>query len=457
MQKSGIIVTTDTCCPTGSGCKPRQIGLLRAGTHSVSVSCCPIEIGEFKYSKTIPNNSPNQRKQTGETVRPLALEGDESQEHVKKQSRPDLPLNGILGVTEEVAYFEGLLDLFKECFDAPPATIQVTDAGRCPFKVVGQKDHHDPFIVDLNPGFDAAKTLRILRSGLWCDQGDFIIADDISFGFFQVFAADATTKVVLSSCNPKDASGREIEKVGEVYVGLVKDGDLSGFKPDAQRHGASIVVVGGLFDDGERGKKALQVKPQMQLSRSLAPPVLGPVHRIGYQSNGCRIDGVNVPPEAVWQSRVSTGRTESGSELLKMIKDLPKKGLHHIAVAVFVGIRKSVATGRHRSANHGQFCSVMAQGVANIIEADGMGKLSKKQTHHVTPRGKNAGLFIHTIIARKFLRQMRRDQFTKLMQCVGIILGWCCFFHSSGFFGRNPGTSHLFLSKSQDWSLQPVG
>ena len=313
MQKSGIIVTTDTCCPTGSGCKTRQIGLLRAGTHSVSVSCCPIEIGEFNDSETIPNNPANQCKQSGETLRLLALESDKSQEHIKQQSRPDLPLNGILGVTQEVAYFEGLLDLLKECFGAPPATIQVTDTGKCPFNFVGQKDHNDPFIVT-----STQASMRRRRCGY----------SGLDFGVIRVTSS------------------------------------------------SQMIFPSGFLNFMRR------------------------------------------------------------SELLKMIKDLPEKCLNHIAVGALIGIRKVVATGKNHSTNHGQFCRVMAQGVANIIEADGMGKLIEKQTHHVTPQGENSGFFIGSIIARKFLRQMRRDQFTKLMQCVGVILGWCWFLHSSGSFGR---------------------
>ena len=70
-------------------------------------------------------------------MRPLALEGDKPKQHIEQHGSPEMPAYGMLGVSEEVANFEGLLDLFEEGFDAPSATIQITDAGSSPLKVVG--------------------------------------------------------------------------------------------------------------------------------------------------------------------------------------------------------------------------------------------------------------------------------------------------------------------------------
>ena len=48
------------------------------------MSCCPIEVGEFKESESIPEDSSHECKQACEAVGPVALEGDESEENVKE-------------------------------------------------------------------------------------------------------------------------------------------------------------------------------------------------------------------------------------------------------------------------------------------------------------------------------------------------------------------------------------
>ena len=103
--------------------KSRQISGLRAGAHAVSVSCCPIEVGKFKESESIPDDTSYDSKQAGKAMRPLTLECDKAQQDIKEQCRPELPAYGMLGVSEEVADFEGLLDLLEEGFDAPSAAI----------------------------------------------------------------------------------------------------------------------------------------------------------------------------------------------------------------------------------------------------------------------------------------------------------------------------------------------
>ena len=69
--------------------------------------CCPIEIGEVEQSVLIPDDPANEGEQAGKTVRPLALEGDKAQQDIEQQGGPELPADGMLGVTGEVAQLEG--------------------------------------------------------------------------------------------------------------------------------------------------------------------------------------------------------------------------------------------------------------------------------------------------------------------------------------------------------------
>jgi len=85
LEKEGHIAG---CCPTVSGCKTWQISLLRGRAHSVSVSCCPIEVSEFEQPESVPDDATDQGKQTGETMRPLTLKGDKTKQNIQEQSRP---------------------------------------------------------------------------------------------------------------------------------------------------------------------------------------------------------------------------------------------------------------------------------------------------------------------------------------------------------------------------------
>ena len=68
-----------------------------------------------------------------------------------------------------------------------------------------------------------------------------------------------------------------------------------------------------------------------------------------------------------------------------------------------------------------------------------MSELREQKTHYVTPWGKSPRFFVHTVLVRKFCRQVRRDKFTKLMQhLVGVI------FFTTRVLWSESGAGHLF-------------
>jgi hypothetical protein len=238
-------------------------------------------------------------------------------------------------------------------------------------------------------------------------------------------------EVVLGSGDPEDAALVQAKEADKVHVCLVEDGDLSGLKPGTQGQCPGTVMMGSFLDNGKSRKKTLQVQPQMHLGGSLAPTVPGPVHAVGNQSDRGGIHGMDRSLKAVRQSPVSSGRTESRRKLLQMCKHLPEKLFNHIAVAMLVRIGERVAAWRNRAPDRCQFGRMVTQRVADIVESDSMGQLSKKQTHHVAPGRKRTRPFIDPVLAGQFLRQVRRDKFTKLMQCVRVILGRRYVYHTA--------------------------
>ena len=421
------------------------------------MSCCPIEVSKFKQSEAIPDNASNDGEQAGKTVRPLTAEGDEAKQHVKQHGGPKLPAYGMLGVTQKVADFEGLFDLLEEGFDAPAASIQIADTGSRPLEVVRQENHGNPFAVDLDPGLDPSQALRILPAGFVSDQSDLVVADDITFGSFQAFSADTVAEVVLGSGHPEDTAPGQVEEVGKVNVGLIEHGDLSGLEPSAELHGAGVVMVGGLLDDGESRKESLQVQAKMHLRRRLTTSVLGPVHAVGHQSDSRRIDRMDRPLEAAGQTTIAAGWPEPQVQRLEVPEDAPKQLFHHVAIAVLIGVRERIAAWCDRAPDRTKLRSVMAKAVANIVQPNRVRQLRKQKTDHVAPWSEGAGLFIHAMLAGEFFRQVRRDEFTKLMQCAAVVLGRRYGFHASdslvGIRRRPPFLSEL----TQSSQLNPMG
>ena len=91
---------------------------------------------------------------------------------------------------------------------------------------------------------------------------------------------------------------------------------------------------------------------------------------------------------------VTPGRSKARRKLLQMPQHLPEQRLHHVAVALPIGMRKSVSARGNRSPDRPELGRMMPQGVADVVKPDGMGQLRKEQTDHMTPWREGARLFI---------------------------------------------------------------
>ena len=253
-------------------------------------------------------------------------------------------------------------------------------------------------------------------------------------------------QVVLGARDPECTPFAQMEKIGKMHVSFVETRDLSSLQPGAQGQGPRVVVMGSLFNNGKAGKKTLQVEPQVHFRGGLAMAVLSPVHAVGHQGNGARINRMVPAFEATGKAPCSApGRPKARKlcrnprslqpkarrKLLQVSEHLPEQRLHYVAVALPVGMRKAVSTRRHRSPDRPQLGRMMPQGVADVVKPDGMGQLRKEQTDHMTPRCEGARLFIDPVTAGQFFCQMPPDKFTKLMQCAAVVFGRRRVFHTA--------------------------
>jgi len=120
--------------------------------------------------------------------------------------------------------------------------------------------------------------------------------------------------------------------------------------------------------------------------------------------------------------------------LLKPRLDFPEELLSHVGVADFVGMGKAVAARRGACAQGDQKAAVVPKGVADVIQADRIGRLGIHEQNHMAGGAECPGLFVNSMFFGKASvnpgkqeilfeqRNARKD--TKK-------------FHGSGFFCEN--------------------
>jgi len=408
-----------------------QKGLLWRSQEPAATTGCPIDFEQAAEFEFLPQGRAQQGKEAGETVAPLAQPGREAQQHIGQQGRPHLPADRVGGVTQEVRQLEGLFDLFEKHLDAPAAAVEVGDSLGTPLQIIGQKNHFPKFAVHLDQSHDATQFDRISFGRSAAGQDDQVVPQDMPIRPALKFADDPAAKIVFGAGDPKHVPGGQVGQMGEVYVSLVKDDNLPG--PNARAHfaGAEAFVFAGGVHEGEARQEGLQVEPEMALGGRLAAAMFGPVQAAGDQLDGGGIYQVDHAFEAEGKPR-SAVPAKTGVEFLQMAEDGIEKVLSHLSGAFTVGSGECIFAGRIRATHCRERSRMQTQGIADIVEPDGMGQLGIEQTHDMTPRRERAGAFDNASIPRQFGNQMRRNKIAELMQEREAAARWlvrCGFIH----------------------------
>jgi hypothetical protein len=230
---------------------------------------------------------------------------------------------------------------------------------------------------------------------------------------------------------PKHIAGGQVGQMGEVHVGFVKDDNLP--SPHVRAHfvGAEAFVFAGGVHEGEARQKGLQVEPEMTLGGGLAAAMFGPVQTAGNQLDGGGVHQMNHPLEAEGKAWAAIP-AKTGVEFLQMIQNGIEKVLGHLGGAFAVGGGERILAGRSRAAHRRERSRVQAQGIADIVEADGVGQLGVEQAHYMTPRREGASAFNDAGIPRQLGHQVCRNQIAELMQEREAAARWlvrCGFIH----------------------------
>ncbi len=126
--------------------------------------------------------------------------------------------------------------------------------------------------------------------------------------------------------------------------------------------------------------------------------MLGPVHAVGDQGDGRRVDTVNGLLETARQPFVATRRAKARELVLQVIEHLPEQRLHHVRIAFFICVRELIATRQGRPAHGEKLRAVVAQGATQIVQPGAMREVAIQQADHMAPRRKCPALFVDPIL-----------------------------------------------------------
>lgn len=99
-----------------------------------------------------------------------------------------------------------------------------------------------------------------------------------------------------------------------------------------------------------------------------------------------------------------------------MAEDRPEQVLGQLGGAFAVGGGEAVLAGAAGAAKGRERAGVQAQGVTDIVEAEGVRELGEDQTHDMTPRTEAAGLVGDAGVPGQLGHEVRRNQMAELAQ-----------------------------------------
>ena len=152
----------------------------------------------------------------------------------------------------------------------------------------------------------------------------------------------------------------------------------------------------------------------MTLGGRLSPTMFSPIHAVGDQTDGGRIDDVDNAFETSGKALETTAR-KPRRQRLQMLERRPKQFFRQPGIAMFIGIGKSVATGSAGPPDTRQQPSVMNEPVTDIVKPKGMGELGIEHANDMAPGTETASFLIDTKLAGQLGHQMPRNKIAKLV------------------------------------------
>ena len=137
--------------------KTLQIQGLRLGPARFPPTCRPIHFKEPDDAAPHPDACSYDSRESAEAQFPLRKELEIAQQQVHQKPGPDLPLDRVLAVPDEVTELTCLFELFEEQLDCPSRSVEFGHGPCGPVAVVREEDHSPHLPSDLDHRRDAPK------------------------------------------------------------------------------------------------------------------------------------------------------------------------------------------------------------------------------------------------------------------------------------------------------------
>ena len=387
---------------------------LRGG--SFHGACCPIHFESLDEIAPVPERAAHERRQPGEAQSPQRKIPQVAQKEMREQSDPNLPLDGVLAVADEVVDLAGLLEFFEERFDVPTVAIYFSHGSRGPLQVVRQKHHLLHLPLYFHDGGDAAKRSFVFRRRGFLLRDDDLVGEDLRLLF--VRCCDRLLKrfhdlhfhVALLPRHEPHAAFVQAVHEPEVRVGAVGGDDISALQMRGKFGRPHGIVVRGVLHDGEGRQAIAEAERHVELGGGLRAAVLRPVKAVHRETDCGRIDGEHrgLDPEAVSLVRsMSELRSDAG----EIPVHFPVQVLRHRGRPHCIGVRERVAM-RHGDAHRLPQRLVRQRDIADRIERFGFRHLTVEHRRDVTLGRKRAAE--HLVRSRGFGDELVRYQVDNL-------------------------------------------
>ena len=400
--------------------------------HADSTTCCPIRAEGFEQFHNVapqPRARPHHAREPREAVLPSRDVAEVAQEHVHQEPRPDLPLDRVLVVADEVADLAGLLELLEERLDPPPRPVQLRDRPSAPLHVVREEGHLEHLAVVLHLRCDAAEDAAVagvrLRRPRHGRLHDLVLQDAHprlgplpGLGLLdRTRRDDLQLDVPLPPHDVEHAAHCKRTQELEVGVRPVRDEDVPAFQVRRRRLRAHGVVVRRLLHDGEGRKPVAEVEVHVELRGGLLPPVPRPVEAVGRQLYSGRVECVYGALLEAREKAPVLARRELRAQSLEVVEHPPEHELGHLRVAPAVGVRERVAVRNLRPAHPPPLALEGRRRVAHAVQGLRPRELLVDQRQKMAPRGERPREYLG--LRGRFEYDLRGDQLDYLLpDCV---------------------------------------
>ena len=295
---------------------------------------------------------------------------DDGNQHVSRHGAPDLRLDGVLAVAQELLDSQVLLDPFEEQFDLPAILVKRCDRQRRQDKVVGQE-------------YERLATLDILESNapqvLWVMLGRVkpveqyrLIANNAARPIDLCRIDSSSIHIGFGAGHEESARLMQSIETSEVQVASVHDIE----RPSLDRHEVQHVdfVHLAVADMDKRWDCAPQVQQGVQLDCALGTAKGCPVEQAQTQiDRGCvqRIDGV---------LQVESDQVRVAVELASATNQQCSDVRPNAPIARFVGIGQRRAMNAVTQPHRIEFVRVGAKCHLDVAQTLAPRQLSK--SHH---------------------------------------------------------------------------